>query len=138
MPDNLHQQRGAEHDEQRRRGHHLARAGPGEQAEERIEQIAAGEHDRRDGAGDRARPRRRYRPGSRACVLAARREQRQQREQRHHGHVLEQQDGEGALAVVVLQLAALLEDLQRDRGRGQREREPGDQSRRASRAGRAQ
>ena len=50
--DDLHQQRGAEHDEQRGRGHHLARAGPGEQAEERIEQIAPGDHQRGDRAAD--------------------------------------------------------------------------------------
>ena len=125
--DDLHQQRGAEHDQQRGRGHHLARAGPGEQAEERIEQIAPGEHQRGDRGGDQR---------GRACGLghaqlrarlAGRGHQRHQREQRHDRHVLEQQDREGALAVVLLQVAALLQDAQRDRGGGEREREPGDQ-----------
>ena len=55
-----------------------------------------------------------------------RRQQRQRGEQRHHRHVLEQQDGEGALAVVLLKLAALLQDLQRDRGRRHGECEPRD------------
>ena len=53
----LHQQRGAEHDQERRRGHHLARAGLRQQPEERIEQIAAGDDDQRDGAGDETPPR---------------------------------------------------------------------------------
>ena len=61
--DRLHQQRGAEHDQQRGRGHHLARAGPGEQAEERIEQIAAREHQRGDGAADQRDDCRRFRRG---------------------------------------------------------------------------
>ena len=44
-------------------------------------------------------------------------QQRQQRQQRHDCHVLEQQDGERTLAVVLLQLAAFFQDLQRDGGR---------------------
>ena len=124
--DDVHQQRGAEHDQQRGGGHHLARAGPGEQAEERIEQVAPGEHQRRDGAADQRRD----------CAVSARltarragaeAKQRDQREQRHDRHVLEQQDRKGALAVGLLQMAALLEDAQRDRGGGQRQREAGDQ-----------
>jgi hypothetical protein len=52
--------------------------------------------------------------------------QRQQRQQGHHRHVLEQQDREGALAIRLLQLAALLQDFQRNGGRRHREREPTD------------
>ena len=58
---------------------------------------------------------------------AGRGEQRHQRQQRHDRHVLEQQDREGALAVGLLQVAALLQDAQRDRGGGEREREARDQ-----------
>ena len=47
-------------------------------------------------------------------------------EERNDRHVLEQQDGERALAVVLLQLPTLFEDLQRDRGRRQCQRKPGD------------
>jgi hypothetical protein len=44
----LEQQRRAEHDQQRRRRHHLARAiALGEEAEQRVEQIAAGERSAR-------------------------------------------------------------------------------------------
>ena len=71
MPTDLHQQRGAEHDQQRRRGHHLARAGPGEQAEERIEQIAAGEHQRRDRAADQRRGAGGLGEAQLRCALAA-------------------------------------------------------------------
>ena len=59
--------------------------------------------------------------------VAGRGHQRHQREQRHHRHVLEQQDREGALAVSLLQVAALLQDAQRDRGGGERKREAGDE-----------
>ncbi len=54
-------------------------------------------------------------------------EQRHERQQGHDRHVLEQQDREGALAVRLLQLAALLQDAQRDRRGGEREREARDQ-----------
>ena len=49
-------------------------------------------------------------------------QQRQRGEQRNHRHVLEQQDGECALTIVLLKLAALVQDLQSDGGRrhGQR------------------
>ena len=67
--------------------------------------------------------------GEAECSRAPRRrgQQRHQREQRHHRHVLEQQDREGALAVGLLQVAAFLQDAQRDRGGGEREREARDQ-----------
>ena len=123
----MHQQRGAEHDQQRGSGHHLARVGPGEQAEERVEQIAAGKHQRRD--GEPGKPHRAHGFGERDLLLhrVARRQQWHQREQRHDRHVLEQEDRECALPVGLLQMAALLQDAQRNRGRRQRERQPRDQ-----------
>ena len=97
----------------------------GEQSEERIEQIAARHHDqcnRASDESDRARPIRQAGMG----VLASGREQRQQRQQGHDRHVLEQQNRKGALAVLLLELAALFQDLQCDGGRRHRQREPGD------------
>ena len=44
-------------------------------------------------------------------------EQGQERDERHHCHVLKQEDGEGTLPVFMLQLPAILEDLQGNRGR---------------------
>ncbi len=123
----LHSERSAEHDEERRRGHHLARAGLGEQPEERIEQIAARDHDQCDRAGDegdRAQPV----PEVGMGALASGREQGQHRQQGHDRHVLEQQDGKSTLAVVLLELAAFFQDLQRDGGRRHRQSEPGDDS----------
>ena len=55
-----------------------------------------------------------------------RREERHQGQDRRDREVLEQQDGEGALAVGGLEVAALLEHLQRDRGRRQRQHDPDD------------
>ena len=54
------------------------------------------------------------------------RKQRKQCEQRHHCHVLEQENGEGALTVGLLELTALFEDLKRDCCCGHGERESGD------------
>jgi len=121
----LHGERGAQHHEERRRRHHLARAGLGEQSEERIEQIAARDHDQCNRAGDEsdcARPIRQAGMG----VVASRREQRQDRQQGHDRHVLEQQNSKGALAVLLLELAAFFQDLQCDGGRRHRQRESGD------------
>ena len=60
---------------------------------------------------------------SSASRRAGCREQRHQCQQRHDRHVLEQQDRERALAIDLLQMAALLQDAERDRGGGERERE---------------
>ena len=121
----LHQQRRAEHDQQGRCRHHLARSGIGQPAEERIEQITAGEHDGRNRAGHEADRHQRFAPAA-DFGRVARRKQRQQGEQRHDRDILEQQDGDGALRVGLLELAALFEDLQRDGGRRQGEREADD------------
>jgi hypothetical protein len=61
-------------------------------------------------------------------AAASRREQGQHRQQRHDCHVLEQQDGKGTLAVVLLELTAFFQDLQRDGGRRHRQCEPDDDS----------
>ena len=121
----LHEQRRAQYDEQRGRRHHFARVGLRQQPEERIEQVLAGHDDERDGAHD-PRHGAQFVDKSGRRAVGPGREQRQHREQRHHRHVLEQQDGEGALAVVLLELAALVQDLQRDGGRRHREREARD------------
>ena len=75
-------ERGAEHDEQRRRGHHLARLGGGEDAEHRVEQPAPGgdqrrdrgeaDRDRRPAGRDERRLGRRRAPGRRRARAAAR------------------------------------------------------------------
>ena len=120
----LHGQRGAEDYEQSARGHRFARAGGGERAQERVQQIAAREHDRGNGAGADQRRGRGF--GEAAAVIGVERgEQGQERQERHHRHVLEQEHRESALAVSILQLSALFEDLQRDRGGRHGEREAG-------------
>jgi hypothetical protein len=59
--------------------------------------------------------------------VARRRHQRNEREQRHDRHVLEQEDRKRALAVVLLQVAAVFQDAQRDRGGRKCERKACDQ-----------
>ncbi len=121
----LHKEGCAQDHEQGGGGHHLARAGLGEQSEEWVEQVAPGDDDQCDRGGNR---------GDRAQAVAEaalhaiafRGEQRQGGEQRHHRHILEQQDREGALPIILLELAALFQDLQCDRGRRHRERQAGD------------
>ncbi len=91
----------------------------GEQPEEWIEQISAGQHD----GGDRACD-----DGNRPCGLpkigmgAALCQQGQERQERHHGHVLEQENSKRALSITVLQLSAIFQDLQCNRGRRHGER----------------
>ena len=121
----LHDQRRAQDDQQRGGRHHLARSTVGQQTKKWIQQIAPGEHDERNCARDE---------GHCPCamgvigvsVVVSLREQGQQREQRNHGHVLEQENGKGALPVGLLQLSAILQDLQRDRGGGNCQRQPRD------------
>jgi hypothetical protein len=121
----LHQGGGAEHDQQGGRRHHLAGAGAGEQRQERVEQIAPG-HDHDADAPDDPADRDQRIAEFDDVAVAAGREQRQQRQQRHHRHVLEQQDREGALPIRLLQLAALLQDFQRDGGGRHGERKSAD------------
>ena len=63
---------------------------------------------------------------------APKREQRHQRDQRNGRQVLEQQHREGEPAVAGGELALLLEHLQRERGRRQRQRKPDEQRLRRS------
>ena len=63
-PAGLEQDCRPEDDQEGGRRHHLARAEAGEQAEHRIEQVAAGEHQRRDGGKAERDGRRAARPAS--------------------------------------------------------------------------
>ncbi len=121
----LHQRGSPEHDQKGRRRHDLARAGTGEQRQERIEQVAPGDHHGGYTAADAA-DRDQGLGKIRDSGIGAGCEQRQQGEDRHHRHVLEQQDPKGALAIGLLQLAALLQDFQRDRGGRHGERKAAD------------
>jgi hypothetical protein len=57
------------------------------------------------------------------AVSVPARETRPWRQQRHDGEVLEQQDGEGALAIGRVQVAPVLQDLHGEGGGGQRQAE---------------
>ena len=121
----LHQPRGADHDQQRRRGEHLGRARARGRAEHRAQQVAAADHDggdRRDDAhGARAR---RRRGSSVGCAIAS--------------TGISARIGIAATSwnsriakpsrpCAVWQLLALAQDLQADRGRRQRQAEPDDE-----------
>ena len=118
-------QRRAEHDQQRRRRHHLARLRVGEDAEHRVEQPAAGREQRGD-RGERDADRE---PACRrrAACGARRRQERHERQQRHDGEVLEQQDRDEPLALRRRGVAALVQDLHDDGGRGEHEAHGGDE-----------
>ena len=98
QPGALHQQRGADHEQQRRRREHLAHSGC------RRRRAAPGARRTRP-----PRRSRRRRSGRRSCraqrarraaaAASSRRQQRQQRQHRDHREVLEQQDGERGAAV---------------------------------------
>ena len=110
----LHGERGAQHDQQRRCRHNLARFRGGKQLEHRVEQPAAcrdqsGKGGERNADVDKARMRVRFR--------TSRRQEGDDREQRHDRQVLEQQDRHDALAGGRGSVAALLDDLHDD-GRG--------------------
>ena len=93
----------------------------GQKPKERIEQVFPGHDDQRDCSGDESdRAQSAAEISMRARAL---REQRQRRQQRHDRHVLEQEDGKGALAIVELEMAALVQNLERDGGRRHRQRE---------------
>ncbi len=137
QPAELHDEGRAEHDEQRRRGHHLARPRLGEKAEDRIEQVAPRHDDAKHGP-DRDD---RLEPVRCACALVARGgEEGDDGERRDDGEVLEEEDREDLLAVGIGGLAAFLEDLHDDRRRGEGEahrRDDGDRRRQAGEHGRA-
>ena len=123
----LHGESSAQHDEQRGRRHHLTRTALCQQPEEWIEQIAASKHDQCNRAGDQA-DRTHPIPELGMGAFTGGSEQRQHRQQRHDRHVLEQQNGEGTLAVILLELTAFFEDLQGNGSCRHCQSQPGDNS----------
>ncbi|MNM52234.1 hypothetical protein D3C81_633090 [compost metagenome] len=94
QPTQLHQQRSTQHHQQRGGSHHLARLRFGQDAEQRIEQIAADHHqanNRTDTDGDTRPARANLRTG------IHRRHPGNERQQRHDQQILEQQDGDDLL-----------------------------------------
>ena len=120
----LHDQRRTEHHQQRGGGHDLARAGVGEDAEQRVEQVAPGDHQGDDGADADADLAQALGQGD---VAAARRQEGDQRQQRHDHQVFEQKDRDDALALRRGDVAAFLQQLHDDGGRGQHEAGAGDE-----------
>ena len=144
-----HQQRDPDDQQQCGGREQLAQPGAGDDPEYGSQQVAAGDHDRRHGReddeslfprGQSLHPGRRVR--RRVCAVARRipgmvvartvagapardradRQQRHQRQHRDHRDVLEQQHREGALSAVGADQVLLVQGLQHDRGRRQRER----------------
>ncbi|MCY1238940.1 hypothetical protein D9M72_517010 [compost metagenome] len=124
--DRIHHQRDADHQQQRKRGEHLAHVGARDKAQRRPNQVAAADHHRAD---------HRHRlhaghPASGARTGAAGSldgKQGQQRDHRDGGNVLEQQDAEAGGAGRRAEQVALGQRRQRDRGGRQRQAQAGDQ-----------
>jgi hypothetical protein len=120
----LHQERRAEHDKECGRRHYFACLGARENVEHGIEQPAPG----RDQHGNGGNPDCNMLP-----ALPGRRDGRYRREkgddgeQRHDCEVFEQQDRHRPLADGRERVAALFENLDHDRGRGQREAHAADE-----------
>src|SRR6185437_3586303 len=114
------------HDQQVGGGEGLADARRRAQAEERTQHEPSDQQDGEDG-GHALEQRQAQRGGNAAA--AARRQQRQQRQQRHDREILEQQNRERDAADPARQLAALGEELQHRRGRGEGQRAADDQRR---------
>ena len=126
QPARLQQKRRPQHDQQCSRRHHLARAGLGQDAEHRIQQVAPRDdqpRDAREPDGDAGQP-----VGERHG-LAPRGQERDQRQERHDGKVFEEQDRHDALPLWGRERAALAQHLHDDGGRGQDEPGPRDQRR---------
>ena len=88
----------------------------GQQPKKWIKQVTTGQHDERDSArGQHNGLHGVTRVGTGA--LGALREQGQQGDERHYCHVLKEQNGEGTLPIIMLQLSPFIEDLQGDGGR---------------------
>ena len=125
----LHKQRGAEHDQKCCGGHHLARAGAREDAEQRVHHpLARHKHQeyRASCDADRLPPRR----GSVSCALRAghqTRDDRNQGEQRHDHQILEQEDGNRALSAGSRDFTTILQHLHDDGGRREHEAEGADE-----------
>ena len=103
--------------------HHLARMGAGQDAEQRIQQIAPGQHQRHDAAQANGNP---GQAGGQRHLLAARGQKGGQSQQRHDGKILQQQDRHDAPAPWGRHLAAFFQKLHDDGGRGQHKARPGD------------
>ena len=125
QPDHFHQRRGADHDEQRRDREQLVDPGGDDVSEEGLDQEMAGHDHHGDGGGGEKEL---FRAGPDAA-LAGHRQQRHQRQQRDHRDVLEQQDRKGGATGAASQLAFFGQHLHDDRGRGQRQDQPGDDGR---------
>ncbi len=109
---NVHERGGAEHDQERRGGHDLARSGDCQEPEERVEEVAAGadKHDERhDDLHDLGES-----GGCEGCPAG--RQDRHQGQQRDDGDVLEKQDGGRLLTVGGGDLVALGERLHAEGG----------------------
>ena len=118
----LHDQRHAHHREQRARGHRLAHARGGNEAVEPAQQEAADDNHPDDGEDGNAGALEIH-----ARLVAAEREQRHQRNQGNGGEVLEQEHREGEAPVTRGELALLLQHLEREGGRRQRQRQTDEQ-----------
>ena len=108
----LHQQRGAEHDQKRGRRHHFARLGGSKDAEQRIEQEAADQHqaDDRTGGDTHGDPARAL-----ARIAVHRRHEGDHGQQWHDQQIFEQQDRDDLLAGGQRDVAALGEQLHHHR-----------------------
>jgi hypothetical protein len=119
----FHDQRHSDHRQQRARRHGLAHAGCGNDAIEPAENEAADDNHPDDGedgeyAGAEVHGR---------LVRCADREQRHQCNERDGGEVLEQQDRESEAPMARIDLALLIQQLQREGRRGERECKPDEQ-----------
>ena len=117
QPACFHQQRRAEDDEQRGGGHHFAGAGSGEDAEERVQHEQPGDDQRGecakgDGGGLPQRSRR-FADG------LQRREKGDDGEQRHNQQIFKKEYGDNALSARGGDVAALVQNLHDDGGRGE-------------------
>jgi len=129
-PDELHHERDADDEQQGGRGEELALTGTRDAAEDRVDEMPTGKHHERDRENDEGGLLPTGQRGDRGGGAGGggglfRREQRKQREDRDDGDVLEEEDGEGALARGGFKLAAFLQRLQHDRRGGHGEDKPG-------------
>jgi hypothetical protein len=141
-PDAGHEERDPDDEQQRGRGEQLAEPRARDGAERGAHERAPADDDRRDGAEDRERlrpPRQPAHPRLRGRVPGAARrvpaggagaEHGEQGEHRDDGDVLEEEHRERALPARALEEPALLERLEDDGGRGQRQRHAGAERRR--------
>ena len=118
-PARFHQQRRAEDDEQRGGGHHFARAGGGKDAEKRVQHEQPGDDQRGECAEGNGGglPQRPYR----FAGGLQRREKGDDGEQRHNQQIFKKENGDNALSARGGDVAALVQHLHDDGGRGEDE-----------------